>query len=72
LRRDVVRRGDAVGLDSSESPAKALASLPKKPERVGECAPRGGALQIRLVLFEEVSLERGGHLVDRLQRVVDG
>ena len=56
-QRNVVRRGDVVGLDSSESFAETLPSLPKKLQRVGEIALRGGALQNSFVLFEEVSLE---------------
>jgi hypothetical protein len=71
-QRDVVRRGDVVSLDSAKSFAKTLASLPKKLERVGECALRSGALQISFVLFEEVGLEGRSHFVDRLERVVDG
>jgi len=70
-QRDRVRPGDAVSLDSSQSFAKALASLPQQLERVGKGALGSSALRISAVLLNEVRLKGSGDLVDSLQRMVD-
>src|SRR5690348_13766462 len=69
---DLVRLGDGVSLDGSQSVAETLASLPQELERVGEGARRSGALRISLVLFDEVCLQGRSDLVGRLERLIDG
>ena len=63
--------GDVVGLDGSQAQPQALASLPQQLEGVGRGTLRGGALRISAVFLDEMSLQSGGDLVDRLQRVID-
>jgi len=69
---NLVRLGDVVSLDGSQSFAETHASLPEKVERVGERVPRGGALRISPMLFDEVGLKGCSDFVGRLERLVDG
>ncbi len=71
-QRDLVRLADVAGFDGSQSLAQALASLPQQLKRVGGGALRGGALQISLVLFDQVCLTGRGDLVGRHERLIDG
>jgi len=61
-----------VGLDGSQAQPQALASLPQQLEGVRRGTLRGGALRIGTVFLDEMGLQSGGDLVDRLQRVIDG
>jgi hypothetical protein len=61
-----------VGLDGSQAQAEAFASLPEQLEGVGRGTLRGGALGLSAVFLDEVGLQGGSDLVDRLQRVIDG
>src|SRR6266702_4036558 len=70
LRREI-SSGDGVGLDGPQSLAETPASLPQELERVCEGALRGGALQISLVLFDEVCLQGRSNLVGRLECLID-
>ena len=71
-QRYLVGFGDVTGLDGSQAQPQALASLPQQLEGVGRGSLRGGALRISAVFLDEMGLQSGGDLVDRLQRVIDG
>jgi hypothetical protein len=71
-QRDLVRWGDGVGLNGSESFAKALASLTQEPERVGGRTPWGSALRVGPVLLDEMGLKGRGDFIGCLKRMVDG
>jgi hypothetical protein len=71
-QRDLVRLGDVIGLDCSQSFTQALASLSQQLERVGGGILGSTAIWISPVLLDEVSLKGRGDFVGRLQRVVDG
>jgi hypothetical protein len=71
-QRDIVRLGDAVGLDRPEPLAEALASLAQKLERVRGRTPRSCALGICPVLLDQVCLESRSDFIDRLQGLVNG
>ena len=71
-QRDLVRWGDGVGLNGSESLAKALASLAQELERVGGRTPRGSALRVGPVLLDKMRLKGRSDFIGRLKRMVDG
>ena len=71
-QRDLVRLGDVIGLDCSQSFTKALASLSQQLERVSGGILDSATIRISPMLLDEVSLKRRSDFVCRLQRVVDG
>jgi len=71
-QRDLVRLGDVIGLDCSQSFTKALASLSQQLERVSGGILDSATIRISPMLLDEVSLKGRSDFVSRLQRVVDG
>jgi len=71
-QRDLVRLGDVVGLDRSESLAEPLAGLAQELERVSGWTPGSCPLRLCPVFLDQMCQKGCSDFIGSLQRLIDG